>query len=342
MGKILDFAKQYNICFITNGWKGELGEKCKSFFGSEYEDLVTNRRFEVFFGQYDSNILDDRENYQPITLFYGKEVFCQLLSSKYFLNNFEYLLYIDEDLFIYDWDVLIELIDSFHDSEFSIMAPPDGGVLCHRMRCSEVMPNTFLCCFKCKDFRDIDFKESEIDYYKTRPEYQYQDWYKENKKNANILRKEIFNFRKDKENLYTELVLGKQYNSFPYTKKLVINENDKPYVMLNSEESRFNCLSKYNYHHIDTEPYYNLFYYLMSKDLKIYYIFVTDLYKDEYNKVIDDYGGVASELYYGGVPFAVHTWLSRIYINNEKFYDNYERINKIYEYAKIKLNGFYI
>ena len=338
--KIVEFATKYNICFVTNGWRGELGERCLSFFGSELNDLKDRRRFEIFYGQYPSNVLDNKENYQYWKLFYGKEVFVHLLKSSYFMNNFDYIVYFDEDLFLYDWDTFIKAFEDFDlDSDYSVMAPPDGGIVCHRMRCAETMPNTFLCVFKCKKLRNLKFDEPEMEKYKTQEWFHKTEWYNEHLVRANRLRIEVENSRRGKELLYVELVKNHVLDSFPYEKKLVIHDKDIPYVMLDSEDTRFDGLSKDNYNHIDTEPYYVLFYYLIANGAKIKYLFVTDLYKDEYNNVVDDYGGVASELYFQGKPFAVHTWLSRIYIDCPAFKDNYERINKIYNYAKKKQDG---
>lgn len=340
MGKILEFAEKHNICFVSNGWEDELFLKMASFFGEDFNALKEQNRFEYFIGQFLSSYSDDRENYQSLNLFYGKKLFEHLMTSGYFLKKFKIIIYLDEDCFIYDWDKLFTLIEDFELSKASLLAPLDGGTVCHRMQCNEIMPNTFLFAFKTEDVLSIRDKvaslEDSLSKYKTCKKFCDSDWYKYQKVQASIMAEWSRKARAGKENLYAKLVYMHDTSSFPYTKKLVINDKDVPYSVLKPEMTRFNNLSIHNYDTVETEPYYQLFYLLMSSGLKLMYIPITDLYKDKDGSVVDDYGGVCSQLFSNvslDSDFCVHTWISRIYINDAKFRDNYIRINKIYDWA---------
>lgn len=336
MINILELTRKYNAIIVTNGWKDELYERFTSLFHPYFEDLIRDRRFVLLPGQYVPNYMDMYDLHGPSTLLYGLKAFIPILKNQYYINNFDFIIYIDEDCFLYDLDTFDSLMEKFDCSEADILAPPDGGVVCHRMRCSEIMPNTFLTVYKTKKFKDL---RNELDYsnvskYKICPEFVKSEWYQNHLRKANALRKEIATFREGKECLYTHLVETKQLDSFVYKYSLVINEKDVPYIMNDPEESRFDKLAPANYGHIDTEPYYSLFYYLMSKGFILDYIFISDLYKDDKGNIIDTYGGIASELYYDGKPFAVHTWLTRLYMPYGEFEENYNRINSLNEYAK--------
>lgn len=338
MINILELTRKYNAVIVTNGWKDELFERFISLFHPYFEDLVKDRRFVLLPGQYVPDYTDIYDLHGPSSLLYGLKAFIPILKNQYYINNFDFIIYIDEDCFLYDLDTFDELLEEFDSSPADILAPPDGGVVCHRMRCSEIMPNTFLTVYKTKKFKELrdELDYSNVSKYKICPEYVNTEWYKNHLIRANCIRKEVRKFQEGKECLYTHLVETKQLDSFVYKYSLVINEKDVPYVMNEPDEARFEKLTPANYNHIDTEPYYPLFYYLMSKGFVLDYIFISDLYKDENGKVIDTYGGIASELYYKRKPFAVHTWLTRLYIPYGEFLENYNRINSLNEYAKQK------
>ena len=121
------------ICFVTNS-------RCTygtAFLASlqTYVNLIPFQNFWLIPG-YNP---EKNEN----TLFYGYRVFLKMLLTLTKNNYYDYVIYIDDDCFINDFDALLKEFEKFKNSDCCLAGTQDGEVLCHRNH-SKIFVNTFL------------------------------------------------------------------------------------------------------------------------------------------------------------------------------------------------------
>ena len=307
------------VCFVTN-------TRCMP--GSLY--LASLKTYIDKIPIHNFWIIPGERNGQP---FYGVHTYMYMLDIMLQLKKYDYVIYIDEDCFITDFNGLVEEFSKFKDSNCCLGGPQDGGVFCHRNH-SKYMINTFLCFWNIKMLIDkgltaIDFKK----YYGEKLEHQdtiYEDFLNDmsaNKSdlllkiNENALKMihEVSLYRKDNfpnngETDYAQIVKNDKNNP--------IEPNQIPYTY-KTEKGNF-------------EPYYLVQEALIElTDTPIYYLFATDYYEAGQDKEKLDISGLTSAIYSTDNTHklvAVHTWYSRAYTkwpNVQQQLDHTKRINTI-------------
>lgn len=295
------------ICFVTNS----TGLPSSLFLASlkTYIDYIPIQNFWIINGL---------QNNQP---FYGVNAFAQMLGYMLTNDHFDYVIYMDEDCFVTDFEMLINEFKKFKDGEYCMSGIPDGGILCHRNH-SRLMVNTFLSFWNIKLLRDkqvkindiIDYmqtqqKESENSVFKSfllRLKAKNKDLYSYMNSSAQNVIKQVSKFRKkhfddNGECPYCEIVRDDPNNT--------IERYQEPYTYSDEVEV------------INFEPYYIIEQALVYlTETPIYYMFATDLYDKDFvkdNKQFD-LSGLSSAVYnYNNskdyTMIAVHTWYSRAY-----------------------------
>lgn len=102
-----------------------------------------------------------------IEIFGGNYLYGKKLLEKCFLHDrlqdkFDYIVFVDEDCFIYNENVIFDIINDMEENDMDICGMPDGGVSLMRHHRNDV-PNLFFTVFKCKKIREIS--ESEYNEY---------------------------------------------------------------------------------------------------------------------------------------------------------------------------------
>lgn len=293
------------VCFVTNS----IGLPSSLLIASlkTYIEYIPIQNFWMIPGIQDN---------QP---FYGMQAFVYMLNYMLQNNHFDYVIYIDEDCFINDFNKLVEEFKKFKEGNYCLGGSQDGGVMCHRNH-SKKMINTFLSFWNIKMLREKNISYNDIVNYinntiKKYPtsmfkyfEYNLKDkkpeLYKYMNKEADLMVKEVSKFRKkyfDKngECPYCETVKDDPTNQ--------IERYQTPYTF--DDEIAIN----------NFEPYYIIEQALVYlTETPIYYMFTTDLYGKKYidEKREFDLSGLTSVVYDNGKDqniIAVHTWYSRGY-----------------------------
>lgn len=242
-------------------------------------------------------------------------------------NHFDYVIYIDEDCFITDFENLINEFKNFIDSNCCLAGIQDGGVLCHRNH-SHIMVNTFLSFWNIKMLKDSNITfDSIFTYIKENitDDNKKENLYINFKETLKSNNKELYDFMYTSAELrvndikhFRETHCSLENHETPYCNK-VRNDEDNKVEQYQIPYSNDDIAAVNNF-----EPYYILEQTLVLKTGKpIYYLFASDLYDDEYiedNKKFD-LSGLTSAVYYGKSEneksdhklIAVHTWFSRAY-----------------------------
>ena len=237
-------------------------------------------------------------------------------------NHFDYVIFVDEDCFINDFEALIDEFKIFTAKDYCIAGPQDGGVICHRNH-SKMMINTFLSFWNIKLFREKNVTFDKIvsyinDKVKNHQEDMFADFYKNLK-----LNKSLFSVIDEMSNININATADYRrcHNSdeAPYC-QTVRNDANNPIEPNQTPYSYDDNRATGNF-----EPYYIIEQALiMLTGCPIYYMFATDLRDDDFVKsnVKFDISGLTSAVYMR-MPhnpmfsehklIAVHTWYSRAY-----------------------------
>jgi hypothetical protein len=317
-----------NILFVTNSSMKPGGIFLSSI--RTYIDKIPIHNFTVYPG-----IVSDKP-------FYGIDVFFQMTKDIYTdprYNKFDYVIYIDEDAFIVNFEKLIDEFMLFmKNDDYCLGGPQDGGVFCHRNH-SSIMINTFISFWNVKllrksgKFKDfINIAKKITAYPKTSMKLFIEmlssdgNLDKFMKNTANDVIKRTTEFRKNTYGLipsgdtpYCDTVRNDEMNP--------VERNQIPYSYSFSEKENF-------------EPYYLIEQcYILMTHKPIYYMFSTDYYD---NDDVDKFSGLTSAVYTDEDAhelIAVHTWFSRLYSkfpSNNIMLMHTNRINKIIiKYGKI-------
>jgi len=281
-------------------------------------------------------IINGYRNNEP---FYGLNAFIEMLAYMLNNNNFDYVIYLDEDCFITDFKFLIDEFKKFKTSNCCLAGSQDGGVFCHRNH-SKIMVNTFLSFWNIKMLRQKNITIDNIITY-IKEKIKETNIYKLFKTNLQIKNNELYNFinsRSDK--------MIKQITEF--REFLNPNIKESPYCEIVKDDST-NVIEPHQTPYSfddDTatanfEPYYVLEQALiMLTQTPIYYMFATDLYNETEIKLGETYdlSGLTSAVYTNVENIkehqliAVHTWYSRAYTKWPRLQmqlDQTKRINSI-------------
>lgn len=296
------------VCFVTNS----IGMPSSLFIASlkTYIEYIPIQNFWMIPGIKDN------------APFYGLNAFVYMLDYMLQANRFDYVIYIDEDCFITDFNGLIDEFKEFVKGEYCLAGSPDGGVMCHRNH-SKMMINTFLSFWNIKLLREKNITYNDIAEYvngciREHPKSMFKHFinimeenrpdllkYMRSESDATINAVKRFrnlNFGRNVECPYCETVKDDPTNT--------IERYQTPYTY--DDESAID----------NFEPYYVLEQALIYlTNTPIYYLFTTDLYGKKYieEKKEFDLSGLTSAVYKCTNPqgdfklIAVHTWYSRAY-----------------------------
>ena len=256
--------KQYlinnKVGIFTNSFNPELLNMSKIFYHDIYNPIVV------------PGIINN-----GTTRFYGYECFDYVLSTSWFTDRFDYLIYIDEDCFVTNIESMYNLLKEFIDNNYGFAGIPDGGVCCHRNH-NPISINTFFTIFNIKEIKKI-YNGKEVH------ETVFDDSLKIYKPDFLITDKSD-NFKKELE------------KKIPYCE--IVRDNPKDVCSRHQ--------TPYSISWDNFEPYYRIFFFLLKNGLKPMYIKGQD-------SLIDDLG-ITTELHYNNIPFCYHTWFARNYIND--------------------------
>lgn len=278
--------------------------------------------------------------------FYGLNAFIYMVNYMLALNTFDYVIYIDEDCFITDFEQLIEEFKKFKDNGYCLGGPMDGGVFCHRNH-SRYMINTFLSFWNIKLLRDNNItQETLLNYYNTVLANQHTAL-KDFIVDLQLNNAEIYNKMNissldviAKMSTYREKHFPKEGIAYAETVKDDKNNNIERYQVpysYSDDKETFNF-----------EPYYLIeqAFVKLTKS-SIYYFAATDFYDKEFDepdlKSKLDISGLSSAVYTNDKKcsklIAVHSWYSRAYTKWPKAQvqlDQTKRINTlIKKFSKI-------
>lgn len=305
--KLKIWLSQNKVCFVTNSIAMPSNLLLPSL--KTYIDYIPIHNFWLIPGI---------KNNEP---FYGLNAFIEMLA--YMLNsnsNFDYIIYIDEDCFINDFEELINEFKLFKLSNCCIAGIQDGGVLCHRNH-SKFLVNTFLSFWNISLLKNKNITINDIITY-IRENIKDENIYKNFISKLKETNNDLYKFMDSRSNKMIKSV--KEFREYlnpenpepPYCdivrndKNNPIEPNQIPYSVDNDNvESNF-------------EPYYILEQALiMLTNKPIYYLFSTDLYNENEIKNGETYdlSGLSSAVYSNVEKLtehkliAVHTWYSRAY-----------------------------
>ena len=306
MKKLKIWLSQNKVCFVTNSISMPSNLLLPSL--KTYIDYIPIHNFYLIQGI---------KNNEP---FYGLNAFIEMLAYMLSNNNFDYVIYIDEDCFINDFEALIDEFKLFKSSNCCMAGIQDGGVLCHRNH-SKIMVNTFLSFWNISLMRNKKITiNTIIDYVKEKikDDKVYKNFISTIKSTNN----ELYNFmcsRADKMilNIKDFREFLNPENPEPTYCEIVRNDPNNPIEPHQTPYSFDDETEEKNF-----EPYYVLEQALIIlTGNPIYYLFSTDLYneKEIKNGETYDLSGLSSAVYNNienikeHKLIAVHTWYSRAY-----------------------------
>lgn len=247
--------------------------------------------------------------------FYGLNAFMYMLQYMLQTNNFDYVIYIDEDCFIHDFSALMEEFETFIQSNKCMAGIQDGGSLCHRNH-SKYCVNTFLSFWNIKMYREKGIQYEDLAEFVTNNvnnlESTHYEFLNRMSKNSPDLFKTIEKIansvvKLSEKHRKTHLKSPSFESEYATT---VRNDKDNE-IETNQEPYTFDD----NTSKMSFEPYYLIEYYLIEHtETPVYYLFGTDFYDEEYKGNCDTSGlTTAVRTYAQNKLIAVHTWFSRMY-----------------------------
>lgn len=319
--EIKKFISDNRICVVTNS---------RCLYGTQF--LASMKSYIDYLPIHNYWIIP---GFEGDKLYYGYKAFLKMLYNLSAEDNFDYVIYIDDDCFISDFTALIHEFKSFMKSRCCMGGIQDGCVLCHRTH-SKILVNTFLSFWNIKMIRGTNFVKII------------------NNIADNVQPKQYYKFFKDSvdekvlkimySNADESIARIKQYRDTHSTKEV-------PYCKVVREDPLNKIESKQEPYSTDdetkasnTEPYYALEEAMvMATNRPIYYMFACDLYdetKPEDTEEFDNSGLTSVVLTSDtNVPICYHTWFSRAYTlwpKKDVQEIHTKRINKIIDFLKIK------
>lgn len=313
-------VKQYftdnKVCFVTNS----ISEFPGSLFLHSlktYIDYIPDNSFICIPG------FKNNKPYYGLNAF--NEMIFTLIQNQY--GYFEYAIYIDEDCFIKDIELLIKEFDKFKSGNYCLAGLQDGGMICHRNQ-SKFLVNTFLSFWNIKAIREnYDRYTNNLNVFSQIPN-PYQIFVNKLKEYKNS---ELYDIIDNAAN--NMIQLGKEYREKNFKQEpphASIVRNDPT----NKYEPRQIPYSFKDNVKINMEPYYLIEEAVVfATKMPIYYFFGSDLYTDKETKM--DNSGITTVLLNDkNEPYAYHTWFARYYkpfLNDLIIKKHTDRINSIIE-----------
>lgn len=267
--------------------------------------------------------------------FYGVNAFMYMLQYMLQTDNFDYVIYIDEDCFINDFSALIEEFELFRNSNKCLAGIQDGGSLCHRNH-SKYCVNTFLSFWNIKMYKEKDItygllEEFVNDGLKHLESAHYAFLNKMSKNSQELLKtmekiaNSVINLSKKhrKMSINSSNFESEYATTVRNDKSNEVEQNQEPYTYDDNKSM------------MSFEPYYLIQYYLIEHtQTPVYYLFGTDFYDEEYKDKCDTSGLTTAVRTYSTphTLIAVHTWFSRMYTKwpvTEQQMIHTKRINSI-------------
>ena len=308
VNSIKTWLSQNKVCFVTNS-----SAMPSTLLISSLKTYIEYIPIQNFW------LIPGIRNNEP---FYGFQAFLMMLQYMLSNNHFDYVIYIDEDCFINDFEALIDEFKIFAAKDYCIAGPQDGGVICHRTH-SKYMINTFLSFWNIKLLREKNVTFDKIlmyinDKVKNHNDDMFANFLDELRNNTRLFT--VFNESATINiNSITSYRQGHNNEEVPYC-KVVRNNVNNPVELKQTPYSNDDNTAQKNF-----EPYYIIEQALiMLTGCPVYYMFATDLCDDDFIKkgVKFDISGLTSAVYMR-IPYdpmfnehkliAVHTWYSRAY-----------------------------
>lgn len=299
------WLSEHKVLFVTNSL-------CEP--GTTY--LASMRTYLDYIPVHNFYIVPGMRNGQP---YYGLSVFNELSMralSEPIIEQFDYMVYIDDDCFITDFPTLMKELVRFVEVGIWCMAgPQDGGMIAHRNH-SHILFNTYISFWNFKMLRQKSSREKfmkTISQISANPMQSYTVFKKmlqEDMTQVNLMESGAQNMihrgRLFRENAFPKNEETGEYETFAAGKvrndpSNPVEPHQTPYTYKENEQTNY-------------EPYYLIEEtWLIETRAPIMYLFHQDLY----NRNIEDNAdptGVTSGVYdEDGYLYAVHTWFSRAY-----------------------------
>lgn len=313
MKEITNWLKENKVCFVTNSIVNMPGSLFIHSFKT-YCNYIPEENFIIING-----IKDNKH-------FYGLEAFIEMLNTLRHYD-FDYIIYLDEDCFIKDFDLLLSEFKKFKDGNYCLGGLQDGGMICHRNQ-SKILINTFLSFWNLKEikknFKNIGKYISDL----LIGNIPYKSFLDELGTVGN-------------ESLKTKIfanAIKMINNGVEYRKENFKQEPPHATVVRNDPTNNYEPhQTPYSYKdnvYQNMEPYYLIEEAIvLATKLPIYYLFGSDLYTDQETKM--DNSGITTVLMNDkNEPYAYHTWFARYYkpfMNTPNEVRHTARINTIIE-----------
>ena len=338
--EIKKWIKKNKVLFLTNPYSVK-DEIYKTSF-STYMDYVPTENI---------NIVEGIQNNRKI---YNIHVFYTMIKKTYNpndnLSKFDYIIYIDEDCFITDFETMLEEFKRFMTKDQTISGVPDGGSCCHRSNHHNLI-NTFFSFWNLKLIREtVDLEELEKYVYK----YIGNSWYSVSPTGYIDFVNDMLSSMDTKILFYTlnknadrQFLKMEKYRVDNYGKKL------SPYAEFIKDDPAHPSKKRQNpYTYLDVlgrdiqfneEPYYALEQALLMTSKKLIgFLNATDSYDPNLPAMCeetDNTGCSTMVMDENFKPFAIHTWYTRHYKKNPKTpfqVRHTNRIDRIINYIKNK------
>ena len=262
---------------------------------------------------------------------YGLSAFVQMinvLTSEQYKNVFDYVIYIDEDCFIKNFNLLLVEFERFKNFGYCLGGMPDGGVICHRNQ-SRILVNTFLSFWNLKELRqNITAYANNYNVLMQSPK-PYKAFFDILKKRNSKLYDTIDQLSKDALMRSTKYRI-KNFKQDPPHATIVKDDPSNPWDQHQVPYSFKGTFDE------NVEPYYLIEESILgATELPIYYLFATDLYVNEETKL--DNSGITTVVMDSETceHIAYHTWFARKYrpfnTNIQDIKKHVDRINSIIE-----------
>lgn len=92
-----------------------------------------------------------------VNRFYGRPLLEDIFFNKQWQNNYDWLIFVDEDCKVYDFELIDEIINYMEKEGYGIAGPKDHGTKMRGFRPD--VPNMFFTIFKCSMLRGIDYND---------------------------------------------------------------------------------------------------------------------------------------------------------------------------------------
>lgn len=162
----VDKIVPYLMSNDMEGFKKYMGFDSEKLHRGYRVAIVTRSMNDSLYNMMKSRI-DSKFDFIRITDCHGAEGASKYLYKIVALQQYDWVINIDEDFFTYDFDKIISLLEHMIDNNYHSCGMPDGGVCKHRFH-SPIVTNPFFNIFNTKEIRkaldSIEYVESTFKY----------------------------------------------------------------------------------------------------------------------------------------------------------------------------------